>query len=334
MKKFLVILLSCTSIVAGAQTNVLPTTGSVGIGTTTPTTYLHVYRNQSAQYTPLLTLQDGLGSGYTQMAFQGSGRQYHIGVGNASEASFGLANKFYLWDQTTTTPRMVLNSNGDFGFGTTSPTNRVTIYGGAANTSGLQFARLNNTATAIASNGKVLSLDASGNVILVIDQTGAAGSSWGLAGNTGTASTSNFIGTTDAQDLVFKSGNLERMRISATGNISIGTNDAKNYKLAVNGDAMFTKIKVKSLSAWPDYVFEPSYGLRSLAELELFVLTHKHLPEVPSAAEVEADGVDVATTQAALLKKVEELTLYIIEQEKRLNAQEKEMQLLKSPPGR
>src|SRR5690606_19510512 len=129
------------------------------------------------------------------------------------------------------------------------------IYAGSANASGLKFSRLTNAATASVGNGKVLSLDASGNVILVTDAT-AIGSTWGIGGNAGTSPTNDFFGTTDAQDIVIKSNNAERMRISSSGNISIGTDDAKGNKFAVNGDAMFTKIKVRLHSEWPDYVFQ------------------------------------------------------------------------------
>jgi uncharacterized small protein (DUF1192 family) len=74
-----------------------------------------------------------------------------------------------------------------------------------------------------------------------------------------------------------------------------------------------SRLKVNvTLTDWPDYVFENDYQLLSLTELEKFIQTNKHLPGVPSASEVEINGADVGNTQAVLLKKVEELTLYII----------------------
>ena len=321
-------LLSClTLLLAYSQIysqNTFPSTGPAGIGTTSPATPLHIYKNQSGNFLPMLTLEDGLTTGYTQLALKGTGRQYHIGVGNGSEPYFGLANKFYIWDQNAGsggTYRMVLNSNGHFGFGTNSPSNVVSIYAGSANSSGLHFSRLNNTATPSAGNGKVLSLNSTGHVILVADETGL-GSTWGIGGNAGTTPTNDFFGTTDAQDIVIKSNNAERMRISSSGNISIGTDDAKGNKFAVNGDAMFTKIRVRLYSEWPDYVFQPTYQLRSLNDLEKFIQVNKHLPEIPSAEEVEKNGIDVSENQAALLKKIEELTLYLIEQNKQLDQQQ------------
>jgi hypothetical protein len=69
----------------------------------------------------------------------------------------------------------------------------------------------------------------------------------------------------------------------------------------------------------PDYVFEPGYNLRPLAELEQHVKQHKHLPDVPSAAQIKQNGLDVAQMNMALLKKVEELTLYVIQQQKQIS---------------
>lgn len=104
------------------------------------------------------------------------------------------------------------------------------------------------------------------------------------------------------------------------GRVMIGTIDAskaQDFALAVNGSAIFNKAVVKLYTNWPDYVFDPLYKLRPLSNLEEYIKKHKHLPEVPSAAEVGKDGVDIGATQAALLQKIEELTLYIIEQNKK-----------------
>jgi hypothetical protein len=100
------------------------------------------------------------------------------------------------------------------------------------------------------------------------------------------------------------------------GNVGIGTAAQSTYKLAVNGDAIFTKIKVKTYASWPDYVFHSTYKLISLEELEEYIKRNNHLPDVPSAQDVEENGIDVTDNQARLLKKVEELTIYIIEMNK------------------
>jgi hypothetical protein len=113
-------------------------------------------------------------------------------------------------------------------------------------------------------------------------------------------------------------------------NIGIGTNNTQGYKLAVNGTAIFTKIKVKPVANWPDYVFKKAYTLPSLPELERYINEHRHLPGIASEKEVQATGIDVSEHEAALLKKVEELTLYLIEQNRRLDAQQKEIDALKA----
>lgn len=112
-------------------------------------------------------------------------------------------------------------------------------------------------------------------------------------------------------------------------NVAIGTTDSKGYKLAVNGDAIFTKIKVRPYGQWADYVFANTYKLPTLKKVEAFIKAHKHLPDVPSTAQVEKEGLDVGENQAVLLKKIEELTLYVIEMGKRLDAQQKEIRALR-----
>jgi hypothetical protein len=111
--------------------------------------------------------------------------------------------------------------------------------------------------------------------------------------------------------------------LTTTGNVGIGTTDTKGYTLAVNGNAIFTKIKVKQYGNWPDYVFDSSYRMRPLPEIEQYIQQHHHLPELPSAEEVEKSGLDLGENQATMLKKIEELTLYAIEQNKNQLKQQK-----------
>ena len=108
------------------------------------------------------------------------------------------------------------------------------------------------------------------------------------------------------------------------GSVAIGAKVDNNYKLAVNGPAIFTKAVVRNYADWPDYVFDPAYKLPSLPSLESYIKEHRHLPGIPTAAEVEASGIDLGSNQAALLQKTEELTLYIIDQDKKIVALEAE----------
>ncbi|MBC7511001.1 MAG: hypothetical protein H7320_19985 [Ferruginibacter sp.] len=103
-----------------------------------------------------------------------------------------------------------------------------------------------------------------------------------------------------------------------------------NYKLFVNGSAIFTKAVVKLTSNWADYVFEPNYKLPTLSEVEAYVVKNKHLEGLPAAEEVKEKGIDLGDNQTILLKKVEELTLYIIDQNKKIEKLQTERKALEN----
>ncbi len=106
------------------------------------------------------------------------------------------------------------------------------------------------------------------------------------------------------------------------GNVGIGTTDPNGYKLAVNGKIRTQEIKVENAN-WPDYVFMKDYELPTLQQTEQHIKEKGHLPGIPSAEEVKANGIDLGEMNAKLLQKIEELTLYLLEQNKRLNDQQK-----------
>ncbi|MFC7526938.1 hypothetical protein ACFQRK_23480 [Parapedobacter sp. GCM10030251] len=114
----------------------------------------------------------------------------------------------------------------------------------------------------------------------------------------------------------------DMVSLTSQGNVGIGTENPF-AKLTVNGGILAEEVKVKSDISVPDYVFEPDYKLSTLAEIEAYVKEHKHLPEIPSAADIKKDGLDLAEMNLLLLKKVEELTLHLIEKEKQLEKQGK-----------
>ena len=107
--------------------------------------------------------------------------------------------------------------------------------------------------------------------------------------------------------------------MTTSGNVGIGTGNPKE-KLTVNGRILAREVIVSNdIRTWPDYVFAPGYEMMSLTELEAYVNEHHHLPDVPSAEEVEEQGIGLGEMNAILLQKVEEMTLRMIEMEKRIH---------------
>jgi len=103
------------------------------------------------------------------------------------------------------------------------------------------------------------------------------------------------------------------------GNIGINTIPYTQYKFAVNGGIVATAVTVKANANWPDYVFEKNYQLIPLSDLKSYLEINHHLPEIPSAKEMQKDGLNVGENQVKLLQKVEELTLYVIDKDQQLN---------------
>ena len=118
----------------------------------------------------------------------------------------------------------------------------------------------------------------------------------------------------------------------ALGNVGIGTSPDPNYKLAVDGNIVAEEVRVALKANWPDYVFKKDYKLPTLIEVEKFIKQNGHLKNIPSAGETEKNGISIGDMNSKLLRKVEELTLYIIDQEKKINKlsnDNRELKLLK-----
>jgi len=103
-----------------------------------------------------------------------------------------------------------------------------------------------------------------------------------------------------------------------SGVVVIGNVNPASHKLAVDGSIGARKVVINSPENWADFVFAHNYTLRPLSTVETFIKKNKHLPDVPSEKEVKEKGINVADMQAVLLRKIEELTLYVIELEKKL----------------
>ena len=103
--------------------------------------------------------------------------------------------------------------------------------------------------------------------------------------------------------------------INSNGNVGVGV-IPNEHRLAVAGSIISEEVIVKLQTDWPDYVFADNYGLSDLDQVENFIITNRHLEGIPSASEIAEDGINIADIQIKLLQKIEELTLYIIKQDK------------------
>lgn len=277
MKKLL--LLFVTVVVfefSKAQTNTFPSSGNVGIGTTSPGSKLEI--KSSGNNTEVLKWVASDGSSMGHIYEDGSGNPYFT-LANAS----GTENIVL---HGADNGNSYFNTGGNFGIGTTSPLQLLHVAGNIG-----------------------IGTDASSKAITFY------GSNYWHVDNTGSDLRISRGATP---------GYAELVRFTSNG-VAIGTTSTHGYKFAVNGDALFTKVKVLSYGSWPDYVFLRNYKLRPLKDLESYIKENNHLPEVPSASEVEKNGLDLGDNQASLLKKIEELTLYIIDQDKKLDLQNKQI---------
>jgi hypothetical protein len=142
---------------------------------------------------------------------------------------------------------------------------------------------------------------------------------------------------TSIDEYATATGTYQSRNAYFTGNVGIGTT-APDEKLTVKGKIHTQEVRVDMAGPLvPDYVFVNDYKLKSLQEVEDYIKENKHLPEIPSAKEIEKNGLMLAEMNMSLLKKMEEMTLYMIEQNKQLKAlneqvvfQNKEIQLLKN----
>jgi hypothetical protein len=386
MNKYILIFVASYSVTIScyAQTNTFPASGSVGIGTTTPSYKLDV-----------ITPQDSW-----KARFQGPDGYILLGPANAywahiytdrpnflfSAGLFSIPGNFSSYSsadltlQTNGTNRMTItNGTGYVGIGTTLPNSKLVIadgnYGISINPSiagGIGFNRnvvdgaiFNSTMSAwqftarddrfslegyngsqhdlfaVLKNGNVgvglmaptQKLEVNGGILLnaenvAIGIDAQANARLGFIKKFGSWPV---IASDNATPIVFSQTNqigihtniagatvTERMRIEVNGNVGIGTT-SPDQKLTVNGTIHSKEVKVDMSVPGPDYVFEKDYDLPSLIELESYIRQNKHLPEVPSSKDMEKDGINLKEMNLILLKKMEEMTLHMIEMKKEIN---------------
>jgi trimeric autotransporter adhesin len=199
--------------------------------------------------------------------------------------------------------------------GLTNPVTNLQVLSGTAGVSGLKLNNLLSTSTVATANGKALSVDATGNVILVPVTTPVipiGADVWDQL--------------TNGADYLIRNKNNKSVMIGTVA----ATKTSIDYKLYVEKGILAEKVKVSTTANWPDYVFEKNYSLMPLKEVENYITANNHLPEVPSAEVIAKDGLDLGKMDATLLKKVEELTLYLIEQNKKIEVLQNELTILKA----
>jgi hypothetical protein len=141
------------------------------------------------------------------------------------------------------------------------------------------------------------------------------------------------VATNDAGRFIVRTNGLDRLWVDSVGYVTIGGRIGPTisgpYRLAVRGKIAATDFNVVASGSWPDYVFDPSYKLRSLEETEAYIKEHKHLPNIPAAAVVEKEGFALGDMQKRMMEKIEELTLHLIEANKEIQLLKKQMAGLK-----
>ena len=219
-----------------------------------------------------------------------SGNSAQAGIYTRSDGSYGTKMYFattnaYIEGSKTA---MMIDHDGNVGMGNSSPGVKLDVSGTVQSSN---MGRFKGWTTG-GETGLGFEIGTSGGdgYAYVYDRTNAS------------------YGTMHIQNVIHTTGN--------NGNVGIGTASPTN-KLEVNGTIRSKEVKVEA-SPWPDYVFEKDYELRSLEETEAYIQKNKHLPEIPSANEIEANGLALGEMNRLLLQKIEELTLHIIEQEKRI----------------
>ena len=304
---------------------------NVGIGTNNPTQKLEIKGNvfiNEENSGIVLGAGGNKKVGFMKYAgreagiWRGSGQDFEIGritSGNAVTSGIG----------SSPTVDFYINGNGKIGIGTTNPTKELHIIGSVEATSSIY--------------GGALQSVGSNNALWVYDRlqrpTQDSYRITKVNGNTTFTDRTYGGGFEDYNFLKFSHSNkgnstlylyaqnLIRLEqdVYVKENLGIGT-ATPDEKLTVKGKIHTQEVKVDLLGATaPDYVFEKDYDLKSLNEIENYIRKNKHLPEIPSAKTMEKEGVHLKQMNLLLLKKVEELTLYTIQQEKAINNQQKEL---------
>ncbi|SFO33436.1 hypothetical protein SAMN05428949_4988 [Chitinophaga sp. YR627] len=314
MKRIFIFAFSLLSLGAFAQENNYPANGFVGLGTAASTPYEKLHVQGGNIFLNSGNLINGIGYNYF----------YHSGHNLVIASRPGLYTHNTLMLRPGGSTSGALNSTLQM-FLTPSPNNytlRVQLRAEGASflNGGNVGINTETPAARLEVNGQTM---VSGGNNLILKAPDAATDDPGdlfFSGSTGTELARVFVQpNTGELRLSVGSPTSAKMIIAKNGNISIGAVPRDEYKLSVAGTIGARKVKVTS-EAWADFVFQPEYKLPTLSEVESYIKMHQHLPEIPSAAEVEKDGIDVGEMNKKLLQKIEEMTLYLIEMKKEIGA--------------
>ena len=215
-----------------------------------------------------------------------------------------------------TNPMILFKTNGD------GQVMRLQQNGARADMKLFEMVNSNGTAFAVMGDGKVTlgvdnpteKLSVKGNI-----QLGDGGTHGAL-----------YFNNTSSGNITVNGSNI--MRMLANGNVGIGTVDPQS-KLSVNGTVTAKEVII-TLDGWADYVFDEDYELMPLNEVEQYIKSNKHLPDVPSEAEMLSKPTKLGETDAMFMKKIEELTLYLIEQNKAIEELREENKALREMVGK
>jgi hypothetical protein len=214
---------------------------------------------------------------------------------------------------------LLLNKNGgNVGIGTTTPTHARLEINGNVGAAVAMFGSDKHGVTISADNPEIgFNYFYNGGTKAI--KPGYA-SYMGMDRTNGSIYIGNFNGNQSSSAFGPISDAQFRIYILQNGNVGIGTTNP-TYKLSVNGNIRSKEVVVES--GWADFVFEKEYKLPTLSDVEKFIKINKHLPEIPSAKEIQNNGLKLGEVQTKMMQKIEELTLYVIQ----LN---KEIELLKT----
>ncbi len=285
-------------------------TGYVGIGTTNP--------QEKLQIGNTFTFHDS-GNKVIGFLYKPSGGLDLDATKYSAEIRFdptGGNLRFGTSSSLTNNPsgHLAITKDGNVGIGTDSPTAKLEVLGMA-----------NNAAIILGEENFIAFKRASGHLVYGVGHENGE-FTIGRSENLGSTAGTPINIATGAYTIRFSQGTTERMRIADNGNVGIGTTNPGSYSLAVKGKIRAEEIKVDT--GWADYVFKEDYNLPTLEEVEKHINEKGHLINIPSAEEVEANGIQLGEMNKLLLEKIEELTLYTLAQQKLLDKKDLEILLL------